>query len=46
LTSDGLPVAQPVMISRTTGEQLPDGTGAYINFPVLDEIDFNQLNLL
>ena len=46
LTSDNLPVAQPVMISRTTGAQLPDGVGAYINFPVLDEIDFNQLNLL
>jgi hypothetical protein len=46
LTSDNLPVAQPVMISRTTGAQLPDGVGAYINFPVMDEIDFNQLNLL
>jgi hypothetical protein len=46
LTTDNLPVAQPVMIDRTTGAQLADGTGAYINFPVLDEIDFNQLNLL
>jgi len=46
LTTDGLTVAQPVMISKTTGEQLADGVGEYISFPVLDEIDFNQLNLL
>jgi hypothetical protein len=46
LTTDNLPVAQPVMISKTTGAQLADGVGEYINFPVLDEIDFNQLNLL
>jgi hypothetical protein len=46
LTTDGLTVAQPVMISKTTGEQLADGVGEYISFPVLDEIDFNTLNLL
>ena len=46
LTTDGLTVAQPVMISKATGEQLADGVGEYISFPVLDEIDFNQLNLL
>lgn len=46
LTSDNLTVSQPVMISKTTGAQLADGVGEYINFPVLDEIDFNQLNLL
>jgi hypothetical protein len=46
LTTDGLTVAQPVMISKATGEQLADGVGEYISFPVLDEIDFNTLNLL
>jgi hypothetical protein len=46
LTTDNLPVAQPVMISKTTGAQLADGVGEYISFPVLDEIDFNTLNLL
>jgi hypothetical protein len=45
-TDDGVTVAQPVMISKATGEQLAAGTGEYIEFQVLETIDFNQLNLL
>lgn len=45
-TDDDVTVAQPVMLDLTTGAQLAAGVGAYINFPVLDEIDFNGLNLL
>jgi hypothetical protein len=45
-TDNGLTVAQPVMLNLTTGERLAAGTGAYIEFEVLDEIDFNTLNLL
>ena len=43
-------VSQPVMIDKDAGaglgEQLAAGTGEYIEFQILDEIDFNQLNLL
>jgi hypothetical protein len=46
LTDDGLTVAQPVMIDQSTGQQLPAGTGSYIEFQVLETIDFNTLNLL
>jgi hypothetical protein len=46
LTDDGLTVAQPVMIDQSTGEQLAAGTGSYIEFQVLETIDFNTLNLL
>jgi hypothetical protein len=45
-TDDGVTVAQPVMISKATGEQLAAGTGEYIEFQVLETIDFNTLNLL
>jgi hypothetical protein len=45
-TANGETVAQPVMLDLTTGERLAAGTGAYIEFQVLDEIDFNGLNLL
>jgi hypothetical protein len=45
-TDDGVTVAQPVMLDRVTGAQLAPGVGAYINFPVLETIDFNELNLL
>jgi hypothetical protein len=34
------------MINLVTGVQLPEGTGAFVEFRVLEEIDFNQLNLL
>jgi hypothetical protein len=44
--TDGFTVPQPVMIHLTTGEQLADGVGAYIDFEVLESIDFNTLNLL
>jgi hypothetical protein len=37
---------QPVMIDLATGIQLPAGEGAFIEFRVLDEIDFNELDLL
>jgi len=45
-TDNGTTVAQPVMINKTTGERLAAGTGAYIEFQVLETIDFNGLNLL
>lgn len=45
-TANGETVAQPVMLDLTTGERLAAGTGAYIEFQVLEEIDFNGLNLL
>jgi hypothetical protein len=45
-TDDGLTVSQPVMLDLTTGAQLAAGVGAYIEFEVLEEIDFNGLNLL
>jgi hypothetical protein len=45
-TSDNQTVTQPVMIDLVTGVQLPEGTGAFIEFRVFDEIDFNQLSLL
>jgi len=45
-TSDNQTVTQPVMINLVTGVQLPEGTGAFVEFRVLEEIDFNQLNLL
>jgi hypothetical protein len=43
---DGNTVAQPVMLNLTTGVQLAAGVGAYIEFEVLESIDFNTLNLL
>jgi hypothetical protein len=45
-TQNGQTVAQPVMIDKVTGERLPSGTGEFIEFEILEEIDFNQLNLL
>ena len=45
-TDDNQTVQQPVMLSLTTGAQLPAGTGAFIEFEVLESIDFNALNLL
>jgi hypothetical protein len=45
-TSDNVAVSQPVMLNLTTGAQLPAGEGAFIEFRVLDEIDFNELDLL
>jgi hypothetical protein len=45
-TDGGTTVAQPVMLDLTTGERLASGTGAYIDFQVLETIDFNTLNLL
>jgi len=35
-----------VMIDQSSGQQLPAGTGSYIEFQVLETIDFNTLNLL
>jgi hypothetical protein len=46
VSDDGLTVPQPVMLDLVTGQQLPPGVGAYIEFQVLEEIDFNALNLL
>jgi hypothetical protein len=50
LDDQGNTRAQPVMIDKDAeaglGEQLPEGEGEYIEFQILDEIDFNQLNLL
>ena len=45
-TDNGVTVAQPVMIDLSTGERLAAGTGAYIEFQILETIDFNNLNLL
>lgn len=46
----GTTVSQPVMIEKDVGAglgtRLAAGVGEYIEFQVLDEIDFNQLNLL
>lgn len=43
---NGVTVAQPVMLNLSTGVQLAAGTGAYIEFQVLETADFNDLNLL
>ena len=45
-TDGGVTVAQPVMLDLSTGERLAAGTGAYIEFQVLETVDFNTLNLL
>jgi hypothetical protein len=45
-TDDGQTVQQPVMLDLTTGAQLPAGTGAYIEFQVLETVDINDLNFL
>ena len=52
--SDGTTVAQPVMIETVAddavavgeGERVAAGVGRYVDFQVLDDIDFNTLNLL
>lgn len=54
LDNAGNTVAQPVMIQTAEddgvvaerGEKVAAGVGRYISFQILDEIDFNQLNLL
>jgi hypothetical protein len=45
-TTRGTTVAQPVMLDLVTGQRLAAGTGAYIEFQILETIDFNLLNLL
>jgi hypothetical protein len=45
-TSRGTTVSQPVMLDNATGERLASGDADYVEFKVLDTIDFNLLNIL
>jgi hypothetical protein len=45
-TTRGTTVAQPVMLDLANGRRLAAGDGQYVEFKILETIDFNLLNLL